>query len=91
MTSKTFALSSLQERQRRMATKAVWVTEENAKELQQRFDDDVDFPMITPGWFLVTAFGEDSRFYNLVSREKFKETYQPLGKLENGFIEVQLK
>lgn len=72
-----------------MAAKAIAINTGNIKQLKARFEiEDVTEPLEV-GYFLVKDFDQDDQPYILLTRENLNKNFTIVGKLENGFIEVE--
>lgn len=71
--------------------KAVHILLSNKNYLSARFsaDDEARTPMPI-GYILIAPFNSEDHEYDLLTPEKFRETFAYTGlKLENGFVEVR--
>lgn len=73
--------------------KAIVITPENRKMLNDRFSPDpMDEVSITPGYILVAPFDSQDVLYEVLNVANFKAAYHITGKkLQNGFFEVRKK
>lgn len=73
--------------------KAIVITPENRKMLNDRFSPDpMDETSITPGYILVAPFDSQDVLYEVLTVANFKLAYHITGKkLLNGFFEVRKK
>ncbi len=71
--------------------KAIAITHGNVQHLKGRFEiEDVTEPLEV-GYFLVKDFGPEDQPYDLLTRDVLTRNYNIIGKLENGFIELERK
>lgn len=69
--------------------KAIAISNNNIKQLKARFEiEDVTEPLEV-GYFLVKDFGSEDQPYILLTRENLNKDFAIIGKLENGFIEIE--
>lgn len=70
-----------------MAIKAVQITTLNKNYLTERFGSEVNRPLLSIGYYLVTDFGNED-YFDVVSPAIFNETFEKVSKLRNGFYDV---
>lgn len=72
-----------------MAAKAIYISPSNIQQLKGRFEiEDVTEPLVV-GYFLVKDFSEDDQPYILLTKDNLLKNFAIVGKLRNGFIEVE--
>lgn len=73
----------------KLAAKAIWINAGNINQLKAQFEiEDVTEPLEV-GYFLVKDFSQYPQPYILLTRENLNKNFTIIGKLENGFIEVE--
>ena len=73
----------------KLAAKAIHISPSNIQQLKGRFEiEDVTEPLVV-GYFLVKDFSEDDQPYILLTKDNLLKNFTIVGKLRNGFIEVE--
>ena len=71
--------------------KAIAITRGNIQQLKGRFEiEDVTEPLEV-GYFLVKDFDQNDQPYDLLTRKVLDQNFNIIGKLKNGFIELERK
>ena len=72
-----------------MSAKAIHISPSNIQQLKGRFEiEDVTEPLEV-GYFLVKDFSEDDQPYILLTKDNLLKNFTIVGKLRNGFIEIE--